>query len=117
MLPIVFQGFDKRETKAITPFFFRSFLTIHAGVLFYPANPPISTLLDKRRGRLVHVFILHSLLWNQHRNDVTAVFSIDAKILVQGEDPTLGVLFRHPNQTGIGQGHGDIGIALDQIDE
>ena len=73
--------------------------------------------MDKRRVRLVHVCLLHSLFWNQHWNDVTAVFSIDAKVLVQGEDHTLGVLFRHPNQTGIGQGHGDIGIALDQIDE
>ena len=58
-----------------------------------------------------------SLTWNQHRNDVTAVFSIDAKILIQGEHLALGTLFRHPNQTGIGQGHGDVGIALDQFYE
>ena len=53
-------------------------------------------------------------MWNQKRNDVTAVFSIDTKVLIEGEDFTLGMLFRHSNQTRIGQGHGNIRIALDQ---
>lgn len=30
-------------------------------------------------------------MWHQNRNDVTAVFSIDAKVLIQGEYFTLGM--------------------------
>lgn len=56
-------------------------------------------------------------MWNQNRNDATAVFSIDVKTLVQGQYFTLGMLFRHSNQTRIGQGHRSIRIAPDQFHE
>ena len=47
---------------------------------------------------------------NQKRNALTAVFSIDTKVLIQGQDFTVGTLFHHSNQIRIGQGHGYIRI-------
>ncbi len=49
------------------------------------------------------------------RDHVAAMPAVNPKVPVQRQHTTLALLFGHADQAGIGQGHGNIGIASDQF--
>ena len=51
----------------------------------------------------------------QQRDLQAAVLAVDQEVAIQSENHTLGMQFAHPHEAGIGQGHRQIGIGLQQL--
>jgi len=55
-----------------------------------------------------------SAIGSQAGDDLAAVAAVKTEIRVGGEEERIGEGFRHANEAGVGEAHGNVGVFLDE---